>query len=49
MSYTVPARTAAQGAQETAPPPNLLKEGHVTTFANGQQWSMRNGKAERVK
>lgn len=53
MSYTVPARPAAQGAQpsaqETAPPPSLLKEGHVTTFANGQQWSMRNGKAERVK
>ena len=49
MSYTVPAKPAAQGAQETAPPPSLLKEGHVTTFANGQQWSMRNGKAERVK
>jgi hypothetical protein len=39
----------APSAQETAPPPSLLKEGHVTTFANGQQWSMRNGKAERVK
>jgi len=39
----------APNLQETAPPPSLLKEGHVTTFANGQQWSMRNGKAERVK
>ena len=39
----------APSAQETAPPPSLLKEGHITTFANGQQWSMRNGKAERVK
>jgi len=53
MSYTVPAKPGAQGAQpsaqETAPPPSLLKEGHITTFANGQQWSMRNGKVERVK
>ena len=39
----------APSAQETAPPPSLLKDGHITTFANGQQWSMRNGKAERVK
>jgi hypothetical protein len=53
MSYTVPVKPGAQGAQpsaqETAPPPSLLKEGHITTFANGQQWSMRNGKVERVK
>ena len=49
INYTVPTKPGAQGAQETAPPPSLLKEGHVTTFANGQQWSMRNGKAERVK
>ena len=40
---------AMPSAQETAPPASLLKEGHITTFANGQQWSMRNGKAERIK
>jgi len=36
-------------ATVAAPPASMLKEGHITTFANGQQWSMRNGKAERVK
>lgn len=36
-------------AAVAAPPVSMLKEGHITTFANGQQWSMRNGKAERVK
>lgn len=36
-------------AAVAAPPASMLKEGHITTFANGQQWSMRNGKAERVK
>jgi len=36
-------------AAVVAPPASMLKEGHITTFANGQQWSMRNGKAERVK
>jgi len=36
-------------AAVAAPPASMLKEGHITTFSNGQQWSMRNGKAERVK
>lgn len=30
------------------PPISLLKEGHITTFANGQSWELRNGKPIRV-
>lgn len=39
---------AAQGA--AAPPPNRLKPGVQTTFANGQTWTLgRDGKPQRVK
>jgi hypothetical protein len=30
------------------PPVAALKEGHVTTFKNGQQWILKNGKPEKV-
>ena len=32
-----------------APPVNMLKEGHITTFDNGQQWLLKNGKPQQVK
>jgi hypothetical protein len=31
------------------PPVNTLKEGQVTTFGNGQQWTLKNGKQVQVK
>ena len=35
-------------APVAAPPATALKEGHVTTFKNGQQWILTNGKPEKV-
>jgi len=35
-------------APVVAPPITALKEGHVTTFKNGQQWILKNGKPEKV-
>jgi hypothetical protein len=35
-------------APVAAPPVAALKEGHVTTFKNGQQWTLTNGKPEKV-
>ena len=35
-------------APVAAPPIAALKEGHVTTFKNGQQWILKNGKPEKV-
>ena len=35
-------------APVTAPPAAALKEGHITTFKNGQQWILKNGKPEKV-
>jgi hypothetical protein len=35
-------------APVVAPPVAALKEGHVTTFKNGQQWILKNGKPEKV-
>ena len=35
-------------APVVAPPVAALKEGHVTTFKNGQQWILTNGKPEKV-
>lgn len=32
-----------------SPPAHLLKDGIVTTFANGQSWTLENGKPQRVK
>jgi hypothetical protein len=32
-----------------APPVTALKEGHTTTFANSQQWTLQQGKQVRVK
>lgn len=31
-----------------APPVNLLQEGHVTTFKNGQSWTLKGGKPVKV-
>jgi hypothetical protein len=31
------------------PPVNLLQEGHVTTFKNGQSWTLKNGKPVKVE
>ena len=31
-----------------APPVNLLQEGHVTTFKNGQSWTLKDGKPTKV-
>lgn len=39
---------ALPNALPAAPPPAALKEGHVTTFKNGQQWILKNGKPEKV-
>ncbi len=33
----------------SAPPVNLLQDGHNTTFKNGQIWTLQGGKAVRVK
>jgi len=35
-------------APVVAPPITTLKEGHITTFKNGQQWTLTNGKPEKV-
>jgi len=35
-------------AAVVAPPITALKEGHITTFKNGQQWTLTNGKPEKV-
>lgn len=35
-------------APVAAPPAAALKEGHITTFKNGQQWILKNGKPEKV-
>ena len=40
--YTSPAGTAL-------PPTSALKEGHQTAFANGQVWTLKNGKPVQVK
>jgi len=32
-----------------SPPANALQAGHVTTFANGQKWTLRGGKPVRVQ
>lgn len=41
-------RPAAGGGRE-APPVNLLKEGVITTFKNGQSWRLQNGIPVQVK
>ena len=38
-----------QDASQQSPPPNLLKEGHNTTFANGQTWVLQGGQPKRIK
>jgi hypothetical protein len=43
------AAAPAQAAASTTPPVNLLKEGVATKFGNGQTWTLKNGKPERVK
>lgn len=37
------------GGPAASPPISALKEGHQTTFANGQVWTLTNGKPVRVK
>lgn len=39
---------AAKPAASATPPVSKLKEGEKTTFANGQVWTLRNGKPVRV-
>jgi len=42
-------RTSLGGrGNEGTPPPETLKEGHVTTFDNGQKWTLQGGKPVRV-
>jgi hypothetical protein len=36
-------------APSESPPINALKEGQTTTFANGQSWTLRQGKPVQVK
>jgi len=45
------ASTATTAPAVALPPAAIsaLKEGHVTTFSNGQQWKLTNGKPEQVK
>jgi hypothetical protein len=44
-----PKPVAPTNASLDAPPVTTLKEGQITTFANGQQWKLQQGKAVRVK
>jgi hypothetical protein len=41
------ADTPVQKSADT-PPVNLLQEGHVTTFKNGQSWTLKDGKPTKV-
>lgn len=45
------AKSDTTAAKTSLPPQALaqLKEGFVTTFTNGQQWTLENGKPKRVK
>jgi len=45
----IPSLAPKPAAPADAPPVNALKEGHTTTFANGQQWTLQKGKQVRVK
>jgi hypothetical protein len=45
----LPSLAPKPAAPTDAPPVNALKEGHITTFANGQQWTLQKGKQVRVK
>jgi hypothetical protein len=40
---------ADSGEDEDTPPVNLLKENTETEFENGQVWTIKNGKPERIK
>lgn len=46
-----PAQPRQPGAQAAtgSPPPAALKAGQITTFANGQRWTLADGKAKRVQ
>ncbi len=37
-----------KGAAGETPPIESLKEGHVTTFSNGQKWTLKNGKPFKI-
>ena len=43
------AAPAASTSASTTPPVSKLREGVATTFGNGQTWTLKNGKPERVK
>jgi len=45
----IPSLAPKPATPADAPPVNALKEGHTTTFANGQQWTLQKGKQVRVK
>lgn len=40
---------AGKARGSASPPVSALKEGHITTFANGQRWTLRGGKPARVQ
>ena len=40
--------SSAPAGQTDQPPAEALKEGQVTTFENGQKWTLKGGKPERV-
>lgn len=44
-----PTQGAGQQGGGDAPPASALKEGHVTTFGNGQKWMLQGGKPMRVQ
>lgn len=44
-----PAAPNARAPGGATPPPSALKVNHITTFANGQKWTLRGGKPQRVQ
>lgn len=40
---------STNAAPESAPPPENLREGHITQFANGQSWLLHHGAPVRVQ
>jgi hypothetical protein len=48
-SATVRATPPGNAAVASSPPVSALKEGHVTTFKNGQRWTLQNGRPVQVQ
>ena len=51
MAITLPSFVGKSqvASPSNAPPVSLLQEGQITTFKNGQEWTLQGGKAVRVK